>query len=136
MTRFREVWGRQWTHYELVKPGTLEFTANVFRHDVRQISGTRTPFASTQRECIEPLDSACLYLLDPDADRGLKLLPFVRMTAAPEGEVSACYFYSKQERGQSRYVSYHFEGASDLTEDAGITSEILAKLSLGSGTEN
>ena len=131
--QFRDVWGRQWSHYLLIKPGNAAYSNNVFRHDVRMISGTRTPFASAQCECREPLDQDYLYLMDLDADRGLKLLPFVRITSAPEGEATACHFYSKQERGVSRYVSYHYEEEAVHTEDAAIATAILKDLSLNGG---
>jgi hypothetical protein len=80
------------------------------------------------RSTTVPLDNNRLYLLDTDCDLGLQLLPVVRLGDAPTGESTACYFYSKRERGESCYVSYHYEGEPELREDESFANSIVDSL--------
>jgi hypothetical protein len=67
-------------------------------------------------------------LLDPEGDRALKLLPFVRVMPSPKTEANACYFYNKRVTPNQRFVSYHFEADSeieDIFEDTQIALDSL-----------
>jgi len=108
--------GREWQGYELLQPDQCRFVDGVFQYQLRRLAGTRTPFEMVTRESIEAMEDGSLYLFDPDSDRGLRLLPFVRMMASPQTAVNACYFFSSKEKEGYRYVSYHFEQESGLTQ--------------------
>lgn len=128
--RVRQVWGRQWQHYQLVQPGASVFRSGIYHQDVRLVTGTRTPFPHDQFECTEPMDVDNLYLFASDSNRGMRLLPFVRLGSAPEGEANAFYFYSKRDGEVSRFVSYHFEQDAELTAAAETTQGVLGDLQL------
>jgi hypothetical protein len=66
------------------------------------------------RTTIEGMDHGDLYLLDPDGDRALKLLAFIRVMPSPKTEANACYFYNRRQADSQRFVSYHFEADSEV----------------------
>ena len=78
--------------------------------------GTRTPFATVERKTIEGMEDGALHLLDPDGERALKLLAFVRVMPSPKAEANACYFYSRKQATKQRFVSYHFEAEAEVEE--------------------
>lgn len=127
----RSLFGRSWREYELIQPGKATFRDGVFHYKVRRMVGTRSmPFETVERESIEGLEDRLLYLLDPNSDRGLRLLPFVRVMPSPRTEANACYFYNRKQGEQIRYISYHYDKESDLTESFEDTVEALEELGL------
>lgn len=128
----RGVLGRSWLDYELIQPGESRFRDGLFHYTVRRLQGTRSaPFETVERESIEAMDDRVLYLFDPNSDRGLRLLPFVRVMPSPRTEANACYFFSRLEgNGMYRYVSYHFAQDAELTNAFEDTRDALRALAL------
>lgn len=128
----RVVFGRCWLDYELIQPGESRFRDGLFHYNVRRLQGTRSaPFETVERESIEGMDDRALYLLDPSSDRGLRLLPFVRVMPSPRTEANACYFFNRLEGSdQCRYVSYHFAQDAELTSEFEDTRDALKALAL------
>lgn len=110
----RSVVGTSWERYELVQPSECRFLGGVFNYKVRRLMGSRTPFASVGRQTIEAMEDNTLHLLDPDGDRSLKLLAFVRVMPSPKTEANACYFYNRKQADKQRFISYHFEAESEV----------------------
>lgn len=129
----RGVMGRTWSNYELVRPSDCRFRGGMYHYKVQRIMGTRTPFEMVERKSIEGLEDSALYLLDANGDRGLRLLPFVRMLQSPRTEANACYFFSRRQGDGFRYVSYHHAEDSDLTDQFPDTSEMLLRLGISTG---
>ena len=128
----RGVLGRSWLDYELIQPGESRFRDGLFHYTVRRLLGTRSaPFEIVERESIEGMDDRALYLLDPNGDRGLRLLPFVRVMPSPHTETNACYFFNRlQGNDKCRYVSYHFAQDAELTDEFRDTRDALRALAL------
>jgi hypothetical protein len=112
----RSVMGTTWERYELVQPAECRFIGGQFEYKVRRIMGTRTPFATEVRKTIEGMEDGSLHLLDPDGERALKLLAFIRVMPSPKTEANACYFYNRRHTSGQRFVSYHFEADSEIEE--------------------
>jgi hypothetical protein len=110
----RSVMGVTWERYELVLPAGSEFLGGIHHYKVRHIMGTRTPFLTVDRKTMEAMEGRCLHLLDPEGERSLKLLPFVRVMPSPKTEANACYFYNKRQLQNQKFVSYHFEGEPEI----------------------
>ena len=100
----------------LIQPGAGELTGGIYHYNVQQIMGTRTTFRTVQVETLTPMDTQNLYLLHEGASQPLQLLPFMRLMAAPETEHIACYFYSRLQGKNVRFVSYQFEGEPELAQ--------------------
>jgi hypothetical protein len=128
----RGVMGRSWLDYELIQPSESRFRDGLFHYKVRRLQGTRSaPFETVDRESIEGMEDCSLYLLDPSSDRGLRLLPFVRVMPSPRTEANACYFFNRLEgNDQCRYVSYHFAQDAQLTNAFEDTRDALRALAL------
>lgn len=128
----RSITGGIWERYELVQPCECRFVGGLFNYKVRIITGTRTPFVTEDRKTVEGMEDGHLHLLDPEGDRALKLLPFVRVMPSPKTEANACYFYNKRVAPNQRFVSYHFEADSqieDSFEDTQIALDSLKPIS-------
>lgn len=76
-----------------------------------------TPFEEVQLESIHPLESDCLYLFDSASRTGLRLQPFVRVMPSPEKRANACFIFSRREAGHFHFVSYHFDGESEMDDE-------------------
>jgi hypothetical protein len=112
----RSIMGTTWERYELIQPGECRYIAGVFNYSVKLIMGTRTPFASSDRKTIQGMEDCHLHLHDPEGDRVLKLLPFVRVMPSPRSETNACYFYNRRVSQNQKFISYHFEADSEIEE--------------------
>jgi hypothetical protein len=110
----RSITGGIWERYELVQPSECRFSGGVFNYKVRLITGTRTPFLTDDRRTVEGMEDGHLHLLDPEGDRAMRLLPFVRVMPSPKTASNACYFYNRNQAGSQRFVSYHFEEDSEI----------------------
>jgi len=114
----RSVFGRTWQSYELIQPGLARYGEDGYHHvTIKRLMGTRSaPFEEAERASAQPLVAEALYLFD-DANRSaLRLKPFVRVMPSPEKRANACFIFNRREGAGSRYVSYHFEQESNITE--------------------
>jgi hypothetical protein len=134
----RSITGGVWDRYELIQPSECRYAGGLFNYKVRMITGTRTPFVTMDRKLVNSMEDGYLHLLDPEGDRGMKLLPFIRVMPSPKTEANACYFYNKSLASNQRFVSYHFEGDSEIEgnfEDTKIALESLKPI-FQQATEN
>lgn len=112
----REHFSAVWENYELLLPGETRYKEGIFQYKAKRVMGTRTPFEVLNVSTIEPMDDGSLYIKGIDANRALKLLPFIKVMPSPKSEVNACYFYNRREKEGERFVSYHFETESEIVE--------------------
>ena len=80
-----------------------------------ELTGPLVPFRETTHRVIRPLKSGGLFLLERNGRDGLELLPFVRMRSGAPAD-TACYFYSRLDGEDARFVSYHQAQHSELVE--------------------
>ncbi|MEC9406990.1 MAG: N-6 DNA methylase [Pseudomonadota bacterium] len=110
----REIFGRGWQSYELIQIGRMEYEAGTYTFDVPRLMGTRGQFRRVSLNMKHPLDKGCLCLHSEGADSALKLLPLLKLLGPPEHVENAVYFYSSMGKDQQRFVSYHFDKASEV----------------------
>ena len=110
----RGIMGLTWEQYELVQPGECRFTGGMYKYKARRVMGTKTPFINVDRNTIEGMEDGSLHLLDPNGERALKLLAFIRVMPSPKTEANACYFYNRRQASNQKFVSYHFEADSEV----------------------
>ena len=126
--QYRGVVGRHWLDYELLQPGEARFRDGISHYKARRLMGARTPCPVVDRESIDQMDDRMLYLFDPSSNRGLQMLPFVRMLPSPPNEPNACYFFNRVQAGQCRYVSYYFDKDPDRVDAFSDTLEAIRQL--------
>lgn len=124
----RRHFGRAWTAYELVLGGKAGYRDGVFSSRVPRVMGTRSQFETVERQTTVPMEEGELYMLSPSGDRGLRLLPFLRMGASPASEPTACYFFNREEKDGVRFVSYHFDRHAELTEQFPDTASAIRRI--------
>ena len=126
LANLRAELGGAWDGMALILPSERSrFARGLFHYQVSQVMGSRTPFTPMQIELTEPLEDQRLYLLGSEENRGLKILPLVRIMASPSSAQNAAYFYNRRQAGGMRFISYHFEAPSEVTEEFPDTLEAL-----------
>ena len=60
-----------------------------------------------------PLDVEGLHLIFDATRKPIPLVPLLAMRTGPSSEKAACYFFSKMDGPEARWVSYHFEGTPE-----------------------
>jgi hypothetical protein len=124
----REALGSAWDGALLLMPRTSRFQEGVFRYEVSRLTGAKTPFETVKVEVAEPLEDGALYVLSVGDSRALKLLPLVKIMPAPRSALNACYFYSRQVRGEIHFISYHFEQEAEVANHFEDTAAALREI--------
>lgn len=89
----------------MIAPMKGEFEEGIFTFTGRELVGAKSPFREELIKSIIPLDKKKLYLTHTNQIKPVKLLPFIKYVESSD----ACYFYTSIERGEVRWVSYHFD---------------------------
>ena len=124
----REVFGFVWEEFELLLPDSGPFVDGLFEYKAKRIMGTRTPFPFSNIKSSEAMEAGQLHLMDISENRGLKILPFVKVLPSPKTEETACYFYSRRDSKGIRFLSYYFEGESSFTDNFEDVTAVLSRL--------
>lgn len=103
----------RWDTALLLLPGRSNYSQGINYYEVRALMGTRPPFREVEVETLEQMDANKLYLLHTNQKRPIELLPFIRLIEEPVTKLPACYFYSRVKSNKVRWVSYHFQPASE-----------------------
>ncbi len=117
-----------WSRFLMLMPSSMEFEDGLYMTTSKAILGTRTPFDSLDVSTNHPLAKNHLYLMGCRDEMALELQPLVKIMPSPQSEDNACYFYSRREDGKARFVSYHFDAASEVLIDALDTLAFLDEL--------
>lgn len=125
----RGIFGRNWVGYILIQPGEGRYKGGIHHYRTKRLMGSRsTPFEEVQLESIQPLENESLYLFDCASRTGLRLQPFVRVMPSPEKQANACFIFSRREAGHFHFVSYHFEGESEMDDELSDVGVALSRM--------
>jgi hypothetical protein len=86
----------------------------IFNYRVHNLMGRITPFKKVRVKTLLPMETQKLYLLHENQLKPIELLPFIWLESSEE-EPHACYFYSRVEKDQAHYVSYHYVHKTGLS---------------------
>jgi serine/threonine protein kinase len=100
-----------WT---MLKPGTMTLSHGVFNLTAIDLTGTNAAFRKKQIKLSHALDDGSLYLLNDGSSQALSLEPLIRIIPDHNTGEDACYFYSRLDGDQVRWVSYHYRGEPEL----------------------
>lgn len=112
----------------LIRPLSLSFSNNVFSNKIEVLTGSNPVFTRDTFISLTPLDSTKLYLQILDTGEMLELPPYFILKNSPADVKNACYFYSRVEKGNTRYVSYHFDGRPEDLENGVIAYDHIRQL--------
>lgn len=100
----------------LIRPFTATFTNGQFNCEVEILTGSNPALKKDNIKTLCPLDTEKLYIQMLDTNEVLELPPFLILRNSPKDVNNACYFYNRIEKGNTRYVSYHYEKKAEDTE--------------------
>lgn len=100
----------------LIRPISLSFSNGIFINKVEVLTGSNAIFGKDTIESLSPLDDTKLYIQLLDTGEMLELPPYFILKNSPADVKNACYFYSRVEKGSTRYVSYHYDGKPEDIE--------------------
>jgi len=113
LTKLRNVISDGFSRNKLISAITGPISEGIHNCNSAELTGTRTPFNEINVRSIIPLETKMLYFLHEGSDTPIKLIPFLKY----DQQTKACYFYSSIEGSGVRYVSFHFEKNSEITEE-------------------
>jgi len=106
--KVREVTGDLWSTVQLVHCMHCLPRRGSFENEVAVLMGSNSEFLKETRAMPAWLDVERLYLVRKDGGQALQLLTFVQVGPSPPSAKNACYFFSRIEKDELRYLSYHF----------------------------
>jgi hypothetical protein len=112
----REILGRFWTEYRLIKPDSSRKVAGKFKQGVQLLMGHHNPFVTITLELDEPLDTSSLYLHSSGQQYCLKLQPLIHILEKLAGEENAAYFFSQIKGAGVMFISHHYEKEPEILE--------------------
>lgn len=112
----------------LVRPIGLEYIDERFENKVEVLTGSNPIFPKEVIISNKPMDKTKLYIQMMDTGEVVELPPYFILKNSPAEVKNACYFYSRIEDGNTRYVSYHFEGKPEDTESGSKVFDSIVEL--------
>jgi len=110
----RSLFAWSFVTWTMLKPGTMTLSHGIFNITAIDLTGTNASFRKKQVKLSHPLDDGSLYLLNDGSSQALALDPLIRIIPDHNTGEDACYFYSRFEGDQVRWVSYHYRGEPEL----------------------
>lgn len=123
--KLREVIADTWAEMQLIRALHCKPRRGVFENEVAVLMGSNSEFLKETRLMGAWLDVESLYISKKDSGLSLKLLPLVQVGPFPQSAKSVCYFFSRIEGEDARFVSYHFTDKPELT---GKFEEVMAAI--------
>ena len=106
--KLREVMADLWEETQLIQSTLCIKRKGVFENEVAILMGSNSEFLKESRTMSTCLDADLLYLLRNDETQALQLIPLMQIGPSPKSAINACYFYSRVDKEEYRFVSYHF----------------------------
>ena len=130
LTHFQQYVKDVYENIQLIRPVEIKYKNSKFINTIELLVGSNSMF---KKDTLigEALDEDKLYIRMLDTNEVFELPPLVLLKNTPPTVKNACYFYNRVDGGNSKYISYHFEGQSDDYEH-GETAYSLIKRVLGS----
>lgn len=134
LSETRKIIQDKWESILLLSPMGSEYSEGIFEYQVKALVGTRTPFKQVIVRTLTPMDKSKMYVLHPQQQYPVELLPFIRLMESPKTQANAVYFYNRMQGNEVRWVSYHFDKESEIIRpDSAVNSAV--KLLLPSSSE-
>ena len=113
LTKLRNVINDGFSHNKLISAKAGTYSDGIHNYNATELTGTRIPFNEVNVKSIKPLDTKMLYFLHEGSDTPIELIPFLKY----DQQTKACYFYNSIEGSGVRFVSFHFDKNSEITEE-------------------
>jgi hypothetical protein len=114
LDRTRGLFAWSFLTWTMLKPGTMTLLHGLFNITAIDLTGTNAAFRKKQVKLGHPLDDGSLYFLNDVSSQALALEPLIRIIPDHNTGEDACYFYSRLQGDEVRWVSYHYRGEPEL----------------------
>lgn len=128
LLKFQESIKDVYERVRLVRCLSSVLTDGMFNNSVENLTGSNSIFKKDTIVSDRALDTSKLYLQILDTEEFLELPPFFILKKSPADVKNACYFYSKVEKGNTKYVSYHYDGKPEDTESGEKAYELIKEI--------
>lgn len=128
LTRTRSHFAWSFTPWTLLKPGPAIGKHGVHQMTATILTGANAAFRKWAIELRHPCEGDLLYLRNGDSSVALQLAPLIRMITDDDTGEEACYFYSRAEGDEIRWVSHHYLGVPERKLPDEDVLEILSSL--------
>jgi hypothetical protein len=96
----------------VLSPTISSYEDGIYTYNAKELIGARTPFNEVVIKSLIPLDKKKLYLSHSNQNKPVELLPFIKFVESSD----AVYFYTSIESKNVRWISYHFDKESELSQ--------------------
>ena len=103
------LFGSDWLESPLVIPDTNRWKDGSYNYNCQVAMGYTTPLERKEFVLKNPLEDGMLHVISKTTGEACKLLPLIRFGESPHKKMDACYFYSRKENNEQRWISYHNE---------------------------
>jgi len=103
------LFGNDWLESPLVIPDTNRWKDGSYNYNCQVAMGYTTPLERKEFVLKNPLEDGMLHVISKTTGEACKLLPLIRFGESPHKKMDACYFYSRRENNEQRWISYHNE---------------------------
>ncbi|GIF04627.1 N-6 DNA methylase [Actinoplanes siamensis] len=124
----REITGSAWAELLFVRAAGAYRKKGVVKQHAELVTGVSVPFRPIELTVGEMMEQDALYLCVDNTARPLPLLPLVQVRRQSGSAQDTCFFYSKQESGKTRMISYHLGAASEMAEKLPEVDEVIRML--------
>jgi Protein kinase domain len=129
LSQARSLFSWSFETWTLLRPGAATYSGGVFDLTATILTGPNPAFHKKQIQVREPLDANRLYLLNDGSPNALRLVPLMRVIAGRRTGQDACYFFSRLQGTEVRWVSYHFHAEPEIVLSDPDVAELLADIS-------
>ncbi|WP_295094510.1 hypothetical protein [Ruminococcus sp.] len=124
LNRFQDRIQDTYEKIQLIRPLSLKHKDGEFINTVEVLTGSNPIFKKCEFVG-EALDESKLYIRMLDTNKVFEIPPFLLMKNSPADIKNACYFYSRLEGANTKYISYHFEGQPEDIEQGDLAYSVI-----------
>lgn len=117
-----------YTNIELIRASSMTLSHEIYSCRIERLMGSNSSFKKETFTINQPLETPKVYIRIKDTDMVIELVPFIIFKDSPSNQNNACYFYSKVEKGETKYISYHYEDEPEDFEPGEAAFDIIKKL--------
>ncbi len=113
---------------ELVRSTGMHFKDGQFESNIEQLRGSNAMFMKDSFSSTTPLDETKLYVIMKDSGIAIPLLPLIIFKKSPDNVKNACYFFSRETKDDTLYISYHYDSEPEEIEPGHEVVEAITKI--------
>lgn len=128
LSDLRSIIKNSFEELELVRSIGMHFKEGQFESKIEQLSGSNAMFMKDSFSSTTPLDETKLYVIMKDTGIAIPLLPLIIFKRSPDNVKNACYFFSRETKDDTLYISYHYDSEPEEIEPGHEVVDAITKI--------